>query len=105
MVWDARLIGLIGVDAVAAAFVMSYLVIVGWSTFFRVVTPEARFELRPISKEFIANYTFLTGIVVGSYFGADAIKQVAIIRHRQSDGSEKPVVPSPTNPAAKGGLD
>jgi hypothetical protein len=93
-------------DAVAAAFVMTYLVMVGWSTFFRVFTPEAKFELGPISKEFIANFTFLTGIVVGSYFGADAIKQVAIIRNRPSDSGEKPVEPSPgAVPTAKGGLD
>src|SRR5882757_9771827 len=92
-------------DAIATAFVVTYLVMVGWSTFFRVFSPDTKFKLGPISEAFIPNFTVLTGIVVGSYFGADAIKQVAMVRNRQSDSGEKPVEPSPANPTAKGGLD
>lgn len=73
-------------DGIAAAFVVTYLVIAGWAAF--LITSKDR-TLSALAENLIPNFTVLTGIVVGGYFGADAVKQVTLInaQHRQ-EGSE-----------------
>jgi predicted MFS family arabinose efflux permease len=67
-------------DAIAAAFVVTYLVIVGWSAFFNYLTDVTQQSaLSPLTSSLITNFTALTGVVVGSYFGADALKQITQI--------------------------
>jgi hypothetical protein len=66
-------------DAIAAAFVMTYLVIVSWSAFFNFLLAQGPATLSPLSATLVTNFTVLTGIVVGGYFGADAVKQVTQI--------------------------
>lgn len=70
-------------DAITAAFVVTYLVIVGWATFSALGT-----DVTPFTKDLVANFTLLVGVVVGGYFGADAVKQVTLInaQHRQPGG-------------------
>jgi hypothetical protein len=70
-------------DAIAAAFVVTYLVIVGWTAFFHLFKEGEQYQLAPLTQMFVTNFTFLTGVVVGSYFGADVVKQVAQIRGQQ----------------------
>ncbi|WP_418001600.1 hypothetical protein ACNO8X_14805 [Mycobacterium sp. PDNC021] len=68
-------------DAITAAFVVTYLVIVGWATFSALGN-----DVTPFTKDLVANFTLLVGVVVGGYFGADAVKQVTLInaeRHQQ----------------------
>lgn len=74
-------------DAIAAAFVVTYLVIVGWATFFKGDT-----ERPELSKEVVGSFTVLVGVVIGGYFGADAIKQVTLInaRSREQGGEVGP---------------
>lgn len=74
-------------DGIAAAFVVTYLVIVGWAAFMRGQEAQT-----PLALTVVPNFTVLTGVVVGGYFGADAIKQVALInaRRRQQGGEVGP---------------
>jgi hypothetical protein len=86
-------------DGIAAAFVVTYLVIVAWAAFFSYYpippseaganTPQT-VQLPPLTQALIGNFTVLTGVVVGGYFGADAVKQVTLInaQRRQSADSE-----------------
>jgi hypothetical protein len=97
-------------DGIAAAFVVTYLVIVSWSAFFAMTNANpspsanpapapifppasnsaATPQLSPLTQAFIGNFTILTGVVVGGYFGADALKQVTQInaRSRQQNGAD-----------------
>lgn len=70
-------------DAITAAFVVTYLVIVGWATFSALGN-----DVTPFTKDLVANFTLLVGVVVGGYFGADAVKQVTLINaeRRQQGG-------------------
>jgi hypothetical protein len=70
-------------DAIAAAFVVTYLLIVGWTAFFHLYKQGQQYQLAPLTQTFVNNFTVLTGVVVGSYFGVDAVKQVAQIRGQQ----------------------
>jgi hypothetical protein len=70
-------------DAIAAAFVVTYLVIVGWATFLGFYSGERQETLNPLANTVLPSFTVLTGVVVGGYFGADAIKQVTHIRAAQ----------------------
>lgn len=70
-------------NSIAASFVVTYLVLVGWSAFLQGQTNLAPNGLTQV---LISNFTILTGIVVGFYFGTDAIKQVA--RDRRPDASQ-----------------
>ncbi|GAC1397104.1 MAG: hypothetical protein NVSMB60_06850 [Mycobacterium sp.] len=72
-------------DAITASFVVTYLVMVAWTAFFNMASTDSQYALDPLGQTFISNFTFLTGVVVGSYFGADVVKQVAQIRHRQAE--------------------
>jgi hypothetical protein len=72
-------------DAITASFVVTYLVMVSWSAFFNMAPANGQYALDPLGQTFISNFTFLTGVVVGSYFGADVVKQVAQIRHRHPE--------------------
>lgn len=85
-------------DAIAAAFVVTYLVIVGWTAFFHLFTSVEHPALAPLTQTFVSNFTFLTGVVVGSYFGVDVVKQVVQIRGQQAKTS----VESGTNPEVAG---
>lgn len=72
-------------DAIAASFVVTYLAIVGWSAF--LITIAGR-PMSAIAQDVIPNFTVLTGIVVGGYFGADALKQVTLINRRPGKGGD-----------------
>ncbi|OBI18361.1 hypothetical protein A5713_18035 [Mycobacterium sp. E2497] len=71
-------------DAIAAAFVATYLVIVGWATFSKLGGDQTQ-----LARDLVTNFTVLVGVVVGGYFGADAIKQVTLINaQRRQQGGE-----------------
>lgn len=78
-------------DAIAAAFVVTYLVIVGWAAFIKSSDDTAP----PLTKDLVGNFTVLVGVVVGGYFGADAVKQVTLInaQRRQQGGDVGPGSP------------
>ncbi|MGF6889247.1 hypothetical protein ABIA39_000339 [Nocardia sp. GAS34] len=70
-------------DAIAAGFVVTYLLMVGWSAFFAYsvhTNLQDVDQLQPLTKTLIDNFTWLTAAVVLSYFGADAFKQFNQIR-------------------------
>ncbi len=69
-------------DGIAAAFVVTYLVIAGWAAF--LITSEGR-HLSALAENVVPNFTVLTGIVIGGYFGADAVKQVTLINAQRRD--------------------
>jgi hypothetical protein len=65
-------------DAIAAAFAITYLVMVGWTAFGNPGSQNASGQaqgLAPLTQMLTSHFTVLTGIVVGFYFGADAFKQ------------------------------
>ncbi|MFE3000352.1 hypothetical protein ACFXG4_35790 [Nocardia sp. NPDC059246] len=62
-------------DAIAAGFVVTYLVLVAWTAFLNLIGRGGN-GLDPLT----ANFTVLTGVVVGGYFTADAAKQIAQIK-------------------------
>lgn len=71
-------------DGIAAAFVVTYLVIVGWAAFSFLGQGET-----PLTKDLVGNFTVLVGVVVGGYFGADTVKQVTLINaQRRQQGGE-----------------
>lgn len=71
-------------DGIAAAFVVTYLVIVSWAAFMR-----GEQAVTPLAQAVIPNFTVLVGVVVGGYFGADAVKQVSLINaRRREQGSD-----------------
>jgi hypothetical protein len=97
-------------DGIAAAFVVTYLVIVAWAAFFSYYPiapseagahPPPPLQLPPLTQALIGNFTILTGVVVAGYFGADAVKQVTLInaQRRQSadnvSGGDEPPDGSP----------
>ena len=96
-------------DGIAAAFVVTYLVIVAWAAFFSYYPiapseagahPPPPLQLPPLTQALIGNFTILTGVVVGGYFGADAVKQVTLInaQGRQTgnvSGGDEPPAGSP----------
>jgi len=65
-------------NAIAGSFVLTYLVTVGLVVFLRA--GEAGEELSPIAEQFIPNFTWLMGTVIGFYFGTTAIEKLAEIR-------------------------
>lgn len=77
-------------DGIAASFVVTYLVIVGWAAFIKSYNDQS-FQL-PLTKDLVGNFTVLVGVVVGGYFGADAVKQVTLInaQRRQPGGEVDP---------------
>jgi hypothetical protein len=82
-------------DAIAASFVLTYLVAVGWAAFFNyVVGGGPPGTLSPLTASLITNFTALTGIVVGSYFGLTAIQQVTQSQERRIRGHEPPPAPA-----------
>ncbi|WP_345349594.1 hypothetical protein [Rhodococcus olei] len=84
-------------DAIAAAFVVTYLVMVGWSAFFNNavhVQPSEQDALSPLTQTLISNFTYLTATVVVFYFGADTVKQVVQIRGRQATAGGEAGLPT-----------
>jgi hypothetical protein len=73
-------------DAIAAAVVIVYLVILCWSTFFPRLSPSNNTVLNPLTSTFITNFTAVTGIVIGFYFTGVTATQIAA--HRQNSRSE-----------------
>ncbi|MFJ9370470.1 hypothetical protein ACIRRA_39445 [Nocardia sp. NPDC101769] len=63
-------------DAIAAGFVVTYLALVAWAAFLNLIGGRDGNALDPLT----ANFTVLTGVVVGGYFTADAAKQIAQIK-------------------------
>lgn len=72
-------------DAIAAAVVVVYLVILSWSTFFPRITTSSG-TLNPLTSTLITNFTALTGIVIGFYFSATAATNIAQHRSKPSAG-------------------
>ncbi|MGF6885688.1 hypothetical protein ABIA39_007395 [Nocardia sp. GAS34] len=68
-------------DAIAAGFVVTYLILVAWTAFSSLVGSRGDHALDPLT----ANFTVLTGVVVGGYFTADAAKQIAQIKAGAGD--------------------
>ena len=78
-------------DAIAASFVVTYLVMVAWSAFFNStenMDPGGRAVLAPLTQTLISNFIILTGLVVGFYFGIEAIKQV--VQSRETKTTSEP---------------
>ena len=79
-------------DAIAASFVVTYLVMVAWSAFFRYTENMdlgRQVVLAPLTQTLISNFTILTGLVVAFYFGADAFKQVALARQPKTSNESQ----------------
>ncbi len=72
-------------DAIAAAVVVVYLVILSWSTFFPRITSSSG-TLNPLTSTLITNFTALTGIVIGFYFSATAATKIAEHRSKPPAG-------------------
>jgi hypothetical protein len=62
-------------DAIAAAFVTTYLVIVSWSVFSRLATNQDVANLDPLAVTLVSHFTYLTGIVVAAHVGAGALEK------------------------------
>jgi drug/metabolite transporter (DMT)-like permease len=74
-------------DAISAAVIVVYLVILSWSAFFPRISSSGG-VLNPLTSTFITNFTALTGVVVGFYFTTTAATQIAAQRRsRASDNS------------------
>jgi len=58
-------------DAIAASIVVTYLFMVGFTTFLE--TPE---RVSEITKSFISSFTGVVGVTIAFYFGASAVVQV-----------------------------
>jgi hypothetical protein len=71
-------------DAIAAAVVVVYLVILAWSSFFPQISKSSNEELNPLTSTFITNFTALTGVVIGFYFTSTAATQIAANKSKQS---------------------
>jgi hypothetical protein len=74
-------------DAIAAAFTITYLVMVAWTAFGNPGSQNASDQIQPLSaltEMLTSHFSVLTGIVVGFYFGADAFK------HGTQDRGDKP---------------
>src|ERR1700687_4068565 len=87
-------------DGIAASFVVTYLVMVGWAGFFNysVSTDPAQLDrLAPLTQQLIGNFTVLTGIVVGFYFGTDAVK--AVVAGRQPQRTSEPTPADQADPS------
>ena len=72
-------------DAIAAAVVVVYLVILGWSSFFPTISKSSGETLNPLTSTFITNFTALTGIVIGFYFTSTAATQIAARRSKATN--------------------
>lgn len=75
-------------DAIAAAFVVTYLVMVVWRVFYRVASGQEAVKVDSLAQTFLSNFTFLTGVVVSFYFSAGAVERVAHIRSRPKTRDE-----------------
>jgi hypothetical protein len=64
-------------DAIAAAFVVTYLVSVAWAAFMFF---SSDVKISSLASTLVQNFTVLTGVVVGGHFSADTVKRVAQIR-------------------------
>jgi hypothetical protein len=80
MGWASRKIGEAGRDdrnsmrdGIAAAFVVTYLVIVGWKAFIKSYNDQS-YQLQ-LTRDLVGNFTVLVGVVVGGYFGTDAVNR------------------------------
>lgn len=65
-------------DAIAATFVVLYLVILGWSSFFNWIDRPG--TLNPLTATFTTNFTALTGVVVAFYFGSKTVERITDAR-------------------------
>ena len=88
-------------DAIAASFVVTYLVMVAWSAFFNYavnVDQGRQAVLAPLTQTLISNFTILTGLVVGFYFGTDAVKQVALARQPKTSNESREDISDEVSP-------
>jgi drug/metabolite transporter (DMT)-like permease len=72
-------------DAITAAFIVVYLVILSWASFFPF-TRSSGSTLNPLTSTLITNFTAATGIVIGFYFTTTSATQIAAQRKKQQDG-------------------
>lgn len=73
-------------DAITAAFIVVYLVILSWASFFPRITSSGG-TLNPLTSTLITNFTAATGIVIGFYFTTTAATQIAAHRRKQQSGN------------------
>lgn len=64
-------------DAVASAVIVTYLVMVSWTTFNRLATNEEQVKLDALSQVMVSHFTTLTAIVVIAYIGANSAEKLA----------------------------
>ncbi|NED49323.1 hypothetical protein G3I24_00130 [Micromonospora aurantiaca] len=83
-------------DAIAAAFVLTYLPMVGWSAFSPYVREGDPVKQLPMAQNLLNNFTYLTGTVVVFYFGAQAIAAAIDSRSRSQD-RKNPAAPAASN--------
>jgi hypothetical protein len=74
-------------DAISAAVIVVYLIILSWSAFFPRIG-SAGGVLNPLTSTFITNFTALTGVVVGFYFTTTAATQIAAQRNSSVSNAE-----------------
>jgi hypothetical protein len=73
-------------DAIAYAFVTTYLVIVSWSVFSRLATHNDTTSLDPLAQTLLSHFTYLTGIVVTAHLGAGALERFGTQRSGKQNG-------------------
>ena len=61
-------------DSIASAFVVLYLTIVSWATFFNLRTDNL--NLAPLTRDIVSNFGTLTGVVVAFYFGSNTVASI-----------------------------
>jgi hypothetical protein len=78
-------------NAIAAAVVIEYLVMVGLVAYF--VASEENQQLDPITNTLVASFTSIVGVVIAFYFGSSAYLEV---QERQSSNQPKASQPRPS---------
>ncbi|MBO0882456.1 MAG: hypothetical protein J2P17_19415 [Mycobacterium sp.] len=64
-------------EAIAASFVLVYLLLVIWAIFFNDVPSGSGEQTNPITKDLLQSFTYVTGVVVGFYFASVAVGKFA----------------------------
>jgi hypothetical protein len=64
-------------ELIASVFIITFLLLLTSEAFFHVKLSEGN-----LTSQLVNNFTTLTGVVVGAYFGATAIEKVSASRNR-----------------------
>jgi drug/metabolite transporter (DMT)-like permease len=83
-------------DAITAAVVVVYLVILAWSSFLPQISKTSNQTLNPLTSTFITNFTALTGVVIGFYFTSTAAAQISANKSKPTADQNAAVNPADT---------